>query len=300
MSHHTLKVAFQGEPGSNSHTACRSVFPDGEYLPCVTFDDCFAGLEKGTADRALIAIENSIAGRVADIHQLMPDSQVSIIGEFFLPIHFHLMAPRGARLDTLKSVRSHAMAIGQCRGFITRSGLVPVVGADTAGSARHVARKGDRSLAALAPHGAAELYDLVVLKENVEDADHNTTRFLVLSRQARRPEDDWLPATSDEPVITTIVFRVRNVPAALYKALGGFATNAVNMTKLESYQIGGTFLATRFYADIEGHPESGNVALALEELDYFTDDVQILGVYPAHPFRKNFGNTREGDQGIRR
>ncbi|HEY4774342.1 MAG TPA: prephenate dehydratase [Xanthobacteraceae bacterium] len=274
-------IVFQGEPGANSHLAIREAYPDAEPVPCPTFEDAFNAVMAGEADLAMIPIENSLAGRVADIHHLMPTADLHIVAEWFLPVHFHLMAPKGATLAMIKSVESHIHALGQCRRLIRKLGIKTVVAADTAGAARHIAETGDKTRAALAPRLAAELYGLDVLAENVEDEAHNTTRFIVLSREAR-----W-PPVGQGPVITTFVFQVRNIPAALYKALGGFATNAVNMTKLESYMIEGNFFATQFYADVEGHPHDRPLALALEELKFFSQpgSLKLLGVYPGHPFR---------------
>lgn len=274
------KIVFQGEVGANSHMACRNVYPDYEAIPCATFEDCFAALESGEADFGMIPVENSVAGRVADIHHLLPHSSLHIIGEYFLPIRFQLVAPRGATTDGLKTVQSHVMALGQCRKVIRELNLTPVIGADTAGSARQIAERGDPSAAALAPEMAAEAYGLDILRRDVEDADHNTTRFLILSK------DGLVAANTGQPIISTFIFRVRNVPAALYKALGGFATNGVNMTKLESYQLEGQFFASMFYADVEGHPDDKAVALALEELKFFCAEFKILGVYCASPFRE--------------
>jgi len=273
------RIAYQGEPGANSDAACRAVYPDLEPLSCATFEDAFAATVNGEADLAMIPIENSIAGRVADIHHLLPDSGLHIVGEYFMPIHFHLMVIPGASIDQIRTVRSHTHALGQCRRLIRDHGWRSVVSDDTAGAAREVADLGDPSVAALAPRLAAELYGLDVLAENVEDEHHNTTRFVVLAREP------YEPPQAAGPMITTFVFRVRNVPAALYKAMGGFATNGVNMTKLESYQLGGTFNATQFYADVEGHPKDRPLALALEELAFFCAYLSILGTYPASPFR---------------
>ncbi len=274
------KIVYQGEPGANSHMACHDAYPDYEAMPCATFEDCFAALEEGRADLGMIPVENSVAGRVADIHHLLPRSDLHIIGEYFMPIRFQLMAPKGATLDGLKSVQSHVMALGQCRKLIRARKLEAVIGADTAGSARQIAERGDLSAAALAPELAARTYGLEILARDVEDEAHNTTRFLILSR------DDLRAANNGQPVITTFVYRVRNVPAALYKGLGGFATNGVNMTKLESYQLEGQFFASMFYADVEGHPDDKNVALALEELAFFSAEMKVLGVYRASPFRE--------------
>jgi prephenate dehydratase len=274
------KIVFQGEPGANSHLACQEVHPDYEAVPCPTFEDCFAAVTRGEADLAMIPIENSVAGRVADIHHLLPTSGLHIVGEHFLPIHFHLMAPKGATLKSVRAVHSHIHALGQCRKIIRRHRWKSVITGDTAGAAREIAETGDPTQAALAPRLAASRYGLTILKEDVEDEAHNTTRFIILSKEDRRAR------LNDGPVITTFVFRVRNVPAALYKALGGFATNGVNMTKLESYQLNGMFFATQFYADVEGHPDERMVALALEELGFFTDEIRILGVYQASDFRR--------------
>ena len=275
-----MKIAYQGEPGANSHIACVENYPGCEPLPCPTFEDAFAALRDGAADLAMIPIENSIAGRVADIHNLLPASNLHIVGETFLPIRFQLLALPGASVSDLKSVHSHVMALGQCRKVIRELGLKAVVAADTAGSAREVAEAGDMTRASLATGLAGEIYGLKVLRANVEDEAHNTTRFVILAREPR-----WA-APGQGPLATTFVFRVRNVPAALYKALGGFATNGVNMTKLESYMVEGEFTATQFLADVDGHPEDAPLARALEELSFFSREVKILGVYPAHPFRR--------------
>jgi prephenate dehydratase len=285
------KIIFQGEPGANSDLACREAYPDYLPIPCPTFEDCFAALSGGDVDLGMIPIENSIAGRVADIHHLMPTSGLHIVAEWFLPIRNQLMAVKGASLATIKTVESHVMALGQCRGMIRELGLKPIVGADTAGSAREVSEAKDVTRAAIASRLAAEIYGLKILKENVEDESHSTTRFIVLS-----PEKKWAePGNGDGKgkVVTTFVFRVRNLPAALYKALGGFATNGVNMTKLESYMVGGNFFATQFYADVEGHPDDGALVFALEELAFFSKELTILGVYPAHPFRDTFSEEKD-------
>ncbi len=274
------KIAFQGEPGANSHMACHDNFPDMEALPCAAFEDVFAAVHDGAADLAMIPIENSVAGRVADIHHLLPESGLFIVGERFLRVHHQLMAVKGAELADIKSARSHVMALGQCRDFIREHGHTRVIAADTAGAAREVSELGDKSVAAIAPALAAEIYGLEILRHDIEDADHNTTRFLVMA-----PEPNTLK-NGNGKVITSFVFRVRNVPAALYKTMGGFATNGINMTKLESYQLEGSFNATQFYADIEGHPDDLMVKLALEELQFFSSHLHILGTYPADPFRE--------------
>jgi prephenate dehydratase len=280
-------IVFQGEPGANSHIACRNVYPDYEALARDTFEDCFQSVESGENDLAMIPIENSLAGRVADIHHLLPTAELSIIGEYFLPISHNLLGLRGARIDDLEVVQSHVMALGACRDFLRKSGLRTEAAADTAGSARHIAELNEPKRGAIATPLAAEIYGLDILAADIADASHNTTRFVILSREALRPEP------GNGPTVTSFVFRVRNVPAALYKGLGGFATNGVNMTKLESYQIGGQFFATQFYADIEGHVDDHNVALALEELRFFSAELRIVGVYPASPFRANIAEPEE-------
>ncbi len=281
------KIAYQGEAGANSHIACLEVRPDFEPLPCRTFEDAFQAVKDGAAKLAMIPIDNSVAGRVADIHHLMPASNLAIIGEHFLPIHFHLLAVPGAKLSDLKTVHSHVHALGQCRKMIKAQGLTPIVAIDTAGAARELSETKDKADSALATALAGELYGLVPLLKNVEDEAHNTTRFIILSTERQDA-----PA-GNGPVMTSFVFRVRNVPAALYKAMGGFATNGVNMTKLESYQIEGQFSATQFYADIEGHPEDRHVRLALEELAFFSSYTKILGTYPASPVRAEIAKRLE-------
>jgi prephenate dehydratase len=271
-------IAFQGAPGAYSDLACRRVFPAMTSLPCAAFEDAFAAVREGRAALAMMPIENSVAGRVADIHHLMPDSGLFIIAEHFERVRHHLVALPGATLDKIRTVRSHIQALSQCRNFIREHRLQPVVRADTAGSAAEVKELGDPTIAAIASELAGEIYGLISLEQNIEDAEHNTTRFLVMAREAV-----WAPRGT--PTVTTFVFNVRNVPAALYKALGGFATNGVNMTKLESYMVGGRFAATQFYADVEAHPEDRPLALALEELAFFSHEVKILGVYPAHQQR---------------
>jgi prephenate dehydratase len=273
------RIAFQGELGANSHIACREAFSDHEPVACGVFEDAFAAVANGGAELAMIPIENSVAGRVADIHHLMPHANLYIVAEHFLRVHHQLLGVPGASLKAVNSVRSHIHALGQCRKIIRQLNLKQIVAADTAGAAREVAHLKDASAAAIATKLAGEIYGLEILKPDIEDDEHNTTRFIVLSANP----DDAEP--EDAPVITSFIFRVRNVPAALYKALGGFATNGVNMTKLESYQLEGQFAATQFYADIEGHPQERPVRLALEELQFFTSHMRILGVYKAHPYR---------------
>jgi prephenate dehydratase len=278
MSHNT--IAFQGAPGAYSDLACRQVFPEMTTLPCAAFEDTFAAVREGKARYAMIPVENSVAGRVADNHHLLPESGLHIVGEHFERVSHHLLAPKGATIGGLRTIRSHVHALSQCRKLIRELGLKPVVAADTAGSAREVAALGDPTVAAIASELAGKIYGLTSLRANIEDAEHNTTRFLVMAREPTMPPNDG------SLVVTTFVFRVRNVPAALYKALGGFATNGVNMTKLESYMVGGRFAATQFYADVEGHPESRPLRLALEELDFFSREVRLLGTYAGHPFRR--------------
>jgi prephenate dehydratase len=277
-----LKIAFQGEPGANSHIAIVEAYPDAEPLPCATFEDALAAISSAEADLGMIPIENSVAGRVADIHHLLPASGLFIVGEWFLPVHHQLMAPRGARLADIKTVESHVHALGQCRRVIRARGIKPIVSGDTAGAARDIAQRGNKTVAAIASRLAAEIYGLDILMEDIEDEAHNTTRFVVLAR-----EEKWA-AQGSGPLVTTFVFRVRNLPAALYKALGGFATNGVNMTKLESYMVDGNFFATQFYADVDGHPNDQSLAFALEELKFFSREFRIVGVYPGHPFRATF------------
>ena len=272
-------IAFQGQPGAYSDLACREVYPDLATLPCASFEDAISAVREGRARLAMLPIENSVAGRVADIHHLLPESGLNIIGEHFQRVNHQLLALAGATLKTIKTVRSHVHALNQCRQMIRALKLKPIVVADTAGAAAEIAARGDRSEAAIASELAGEIYDLVALKKDIEDASHNTTRFLIMSKGSRVAVNDG------GLVITTFVFRVRNVPAALYKGLGGFATNGINMTKLESYMLGGRFTATQFYADIEGHPKNRSVKLALDELRFFTREMKILGIYPAHSYR---------------
>ena len=278
----TMKIAFQGELGANSHLAITEAYPDAEPLPCATFEDALAAISSGEAALGMIPIENSVAGRVADIHHLLPASGLYIVAEWFLPVRHQLMAVKGVTLKDIKSVESHVQALGQCRRIIRKLGIKPVVAGDTAGSARDISERGDRTSAAIASRLAAQIYGLDILAEDVEDEAHNTTRFVVLAR-----EEKWAPQESG-PLVTTFVFNVRNVPAALYKAMGGFATNGVNMTKLESYMVDGNFFATQFYADVDGHPHDRGLAFAIEELKFFSKEFRIIGVYPAHPFRQTF------------
>ena len=273
------KIAYQGEPGANSHIACKDAWPDLEPLACRTFQDAFAAVANGTAELAMIPIDNTVAGRVADIHHLLPGSSLHMVGEYFLRVRHQLLANRGADLSSIKAVHSHVHALGQCRKMIDSLGLKAVVAVDTAGAARELAQSGDTNHAVVATALAGEIYNLKTLRADIEDEDHNTTRFVVFSASP------VVPQATGKPLITSFIFQVRNVPAALYKALGGFATNGVNMTKLESYQIDGQFFATQFYADVDGHPDDRGLALALEELSFFTSSIRILGTYEAAPER---------------
>lgn len=272
-------IAFQGAHGAYSDMACRDLYPDRPTLPCESFEDTFAAVHSGEAELAMIPIENSSAGRVADIHHLLPDSGLHIIGEHFQQVEHQLLAIPGASLEGLTQVHSHVQALSQCRHFLRSRGLTPVVHPDTAGAAKEVAERGDPAHSAIASALAAQIYGLETLLPNVHDQPNNTTRFVIM---AREPTD---VSPDDGPVITSLIFRVRSVPAALYKAMGGFATNGVNITKLESYMVDDRFTVAQFYADIEGHPEQRLVRLALEELGFFSREVKILGVYPAAPFR---------------
>lgn len=273
------RIAFQGELGAFSHQACREVFPMLAPMPCPTFEDAITAVKSGEAQLAMLPVENSLYGRVADIHHLLPESGLYIIGEHFLPIRLQLMALPGAKIDQITEAQSHTVALGQCRNFLKRRNIRPVTGGDTAGSAKQLAEDRTMGRAAIASRLAAEIYGLDILAEDIEDASHNTTRFLVMSRQKLEADPQGGAA------MTSFVFRVKNTPAALYKAMGGFATNGVNMTKLESYMVGGAFTATQFYAEIEGHTDEERVSRAFEELGYYTSYLKVLGVYPAHPHR---------------
>ncbi|MTH78866.1 prephenate dehydratase [Paracoccus aestuariivivens] len=276
-------IAFQGEPGAYSHQACRFYRPNMEAMPCRTFEDTIDAVRQGRAELAMLPVENSTYGRVADIHHLLPESGLHIVDEGFVRVRIGLLGVPGTRIEDVTQAMSHPVLLGQCRGFLREHDIQGIVGADTAGSAMEVARRGEKSLAALAAPLAAEIYGLDVLASGIEDRQNNTTRFLIMAREpdySRRQN-----AQGGDVMMTTFVFRVRNIPAALYKAMGGFATNGINMTKLESYMVNGIFTATQFYADIEGHPEDPPVARALEELRYFTSSLEILGVYPSDPLR---------------
>lgn len=283
MSHNDSPrtIAFQGSPGAYSHQACEEVCPGLEPVPCLSFEDAFVAVQERRADLAMIAVDNNLAGRVADVHRLLPGGGLYIIGEHFLPVHHALLGVRGAKVEDVRSVYSHIHALPQCRKLIKRLGLRQIVYADTAGAAQHVAEKGEKSCAAIASKLAAKIYDLDILLENVEDEGYNTTRFLILS-----PKPAQIPFEPGRDYMTTMLFRVRNIPAALYKALGGFATNGLNMTKLESY-VDRDFLPGHFYCDVEGHPSDPLFSLALDELRFFAEDVTLMGTYPAHPFRKS-------------
>ena len=271
----TNRIAFQGELGAYSHQACHEARPDMEALPCRTFEDVIEAVHAGRADLAMLPVENSTYGRVADNHTLIPQSKLHIIDEAFVRVHINLLALPGTKLDQVKNAISHTVLLGQCQTFLREHGIHRVTGADTAGSAKHVSEQSDPSLAALASELAGDIYGLDVLAREIEDQSNNTTRFLIMSR-----EPDF-SRRGESKMMTTFIFEVRNIPAALYKAMGGFATNGINMTKLESYMVGGSFTATRFYADIEGHPDDRNVQLAFDELSYFTSYLEILGVYPS-------------------
>lgn len=273
-------IAFQGLPGAYSDLACRAAYPGWQTLPCPSFEAAMAALREGRADLAMLPCENSLAGRVPDIHRLLPESGLAVIGEHYERVEHCLMAPAGATLDTIRRAHSHPVALGQVLNILRERNLTPVIEADTAGAASIIAERGGVEDAAIASALAAEIYGLTILAHNVEDADHNTTRFYVMARGRQDPP----PEAPD--TVTTFVFRVRNLPAALYKALGGFATNGVNMTKLESYMVNGEFTATQFLCDVDGHPDHPALARALEELAFFSKELRILGAYPAHPFRR--------------
>lgn len=279
-------IAFQGVPGAYSDLACRQVYPDMQTLPCEDFDAAFKAVRDGEAGLAMIPIDNTVAGRVADIHHLLPEGGLKIIGEHFQRVNHQLLGVPGAKIDDLKEVHSHIHALNQCRNLRRDLGLKAVVHADTAGAASMIKELGDRTQGAIGSALSAEIYGLDILKSDIEDAEHNTTRFLIMAEEATPPDVDQADC------ITSFVFRVRNIPAALFKCLGGFATNGVNMTKLESYLADGKFFAAQFYAEVDGHPESRDLRLAMEELDFHSEWVRILGVYPASEFRKTGGAFR--------
>lgn len=279
----TGTIVYQGEPGAYSHLACQDGFPDMTPKPCASFAAAFAQVSSGAAKLAMIPVENTVAGRVSDIYHLLPEGGLSIISEQYLAVHHQLLAIPGTKLSEIKTARSHPMALGQVRKRLSSMGIKPIADVDTAGAAQSVAQLGDKSVAAIASSLAAETYGLEILAADIEDAAHNTTRFLILA-------DEPLNMPKDKgPVVTSFVFKVRSVPSALYKALGGFATNGINMTKLESYMVGGSFQAAQFYADVEGHPEDDGMKHALEELSFFTESVTMLGTYPAHSSRSYKG-----------
>lgn len=273
------KIAFQGELGAYGHQACADARPEFTPLPCTTFHDTMAAVREGEAELAMVAVENSIYGRVADVHQLLPESGLHIVDEAFVRVHVNLLGVKGARLDQVKEAHGHPVILPQCGGFLRLHAIKGVISSDNARAAREIAERGDPSQAALASEMAARIYGLDVLARHIEDRPDNTTRFLIMARNidlARRGDQ----------MMTSFLFRVRNIPAALYKAMGGFATNGVNMVKLESYMVDGSFTATQFFAEIEGHPEDDNVARALDELRYFTSYLHILGTYPSDPARR--------------
>jgi prephenate dehydratase len=272
-------IAFQGRPGAYSHLACREAYPDMEPLACETFPDAFAAVTDGAAALGMIPIENSLGGRVADIHHLLPESSLYIVAEHFQPVQHYLLAAPGTRLEQLRTVHSHEQALAQCRHLIRELGLEPVVHADTAGAAEEVAKAANPTQAAIASSLAGEIHGLEVLRTRIEDRIGNTTRFVVMSRQRQEPDP------RDGPCMTSLIFQVRSVPASLYKALGGFATNGVNITKLESYITDASFTVAQFYAEIEGHPADRAVDHAFDELQYFSAKLKLLGTYPMHPFR---------------
>lgn len=271
----TKKISFQGELGAYSHQACIQAKPNYESIPCSTFEAAMEQVRLEEADLAMLPIENSTYGRVSDIHRLLPDSQLHIVGEVFVRVRISLLGVKGAKLSEIKSAVSHSVLLGQCRNFLTNQRIEPIAGADTAGSARYISELDDSSKAALASELAGKIYDLSVLAKDIEDNDNNTTRFLIMSKTPGEQKK------IEQGMMTSFVFRVKNIPAALFKAMGGFATNGVNMTKLESYMVDGDFTATQFYADIEGHPDDKNVSLAFEELSFFTSEIKILGSYKA-------------------
>jgi len=275
------RIAFQGELGAYSDLACRSAVPTYETLPCPSFDDVFAAVQNGKAELGMLPIENSVAGRVADVHYLLPNGGLKIIGEHYQPVIHHLLALPGAKLSDIQSVHSHVQALSQCRNWLRERGIKPMIKRDTAGSAADIVPLADKHIGAIASELAGKIYGLESLAVDIADRKNNTTRFLILASEQHKTEE------SDGPFMTTLLFRVRSVPAALYKALGGFATNGVNITKLESYLVDGRFTAAQFYLDVEGHPQDTPLRLALEELAFFAHEVKIMGTYPAHPFRKH-------------
>ncbi|WP_366657722.1 prephenate dehydratase [Fodinicurvata sp. EGI_FJ10296] len=287
MDSKTNVISFQGWAGANSDMACRTLYPGYQTHACPTFEETIGAVEEGRADLAMIPIDNSVAGRVADIHHLLPHSSLHIVREHFQRVRHNLLARPGTGLAEIREVHSHVHAIGQCKEFLRAHGLTPVVHADTAGAARMISESAEPGRAAIASTLAAEIYGLEVLASDIEDAEHNTTRFVVMASEPKWPE------AGTAGLLTSFVFEVRSVPAALYKALGGFATNGINMTKLESYMVEGRFSQAQFYADVEGHPQDPPMRRAFEELDFFTKSVRIMGVYPAHSFRSDPSQTTD-------
>jgi len=271
----TNRIAFQGDLGAYSHEACMNARPDMTPLPCRGFEDAIAAVRSGAADLAMLPVENTTYGRVADIHRMLPSSGLHIVDEAFVRVRISLMANHGVGLDDLKVIRAHPVLLPQAANFLSKHNITPEAAVDSAGAAAGLAASGETDAGVLASHVAAEIHGLNLLARDIEDEANNTTRFLIMS------QDMDTSRRGDHGMVTSFVFQVRNIPAALYKAMGGFATNGVNMTKLESYMIGGSFTATQFYADISGHPDDENVKLAMEELEYFTTNIEVLGVYPA-------------------
>lgn len=290
MAKNTRKIAFQGMKGAYSDLACRAVYPDMETLPCATFEDAFNAVRDNEAELAMIPIENTLAGRVADVHHLIPKGDLFIIGEHFQPVRHHLLAVKGTKKDDIKHIHSHVHAIPQCRKLIKRLGVTAHVHVDTAGAAEEVARMKDPAHAAIASELAAKIYGLDIVEEDVQDAEHNTTRFVVFATEPVIPKPGKRGDT-----LTSLIFEVRHIPAALYKCLGGFATNKLSLCKLESY-VDPNFQGALFYCEIEAHPESAAFRLALEELGFYAKDVKFLGAYPAHKFRRT-DNSKNGNEG---
>ncbi len=274
-----IKVAFQGEKGAYSHLACLEIFPDKEAVACSTFEEAFQLAKDNSEYKIIIPIENSLAGRVADIHYLIPKYKLQIHAEHFQKVTHNLLGVKGSKLKDIKTVRSHAQALGQSQNFISNNKLIPIISADTAGSAKFISERKDKSEGAIASDLAAKTYNLDILKKNVEDESGNFTRFLVMNRDSKHPE------FKDKKYITSCIFKLKSIPAALYKSLGGFATNGVNLCKLESFSVKNTFDQVNFYIDIEGHIEDPSLKKALEELGFHTEKLDVLGVYEAHKFR---------------
>jgi len=274
-----IKVAFQGEKGAYSHLACTEVFPNIEPKSCSTFEEAFMLARDNSNYKIIIPIENSLAGRVADIHYLIPKYKLQIHAEHFQKVSHNLLGIKESKIEDIKTVRSHSQAIGQCNKIISKQKLKPIISADTAGSAKFISEKKDKSESAIASSLAAQIYNLKILKSNVEDETGNVTRFFIMGKDSRHPE------FKDKKYITSCIFKLKSIPAALYKALGGFATNGVNLTKLESFSVKNTFDQVNFYIDIEGHIENTSIQKALEELGFHTEKLDILGVYEAHKFR---------------